>query len=84
MEKLYPIIKRAKTHLGRRVEEDSPYRMVLAYCPVCGKRLSTKKVDPKHGVWSGEYERLKARNGNGLAGKPTYCEKCGSLIHPLS
>ena len=83
MDKLYPIIKKTKTSLGRPLEEDSPYSTVLLYCPVCNKRLSAKKLHPAHGMmWC--YEELKAKSKNGIVGEPTYCEKCGNLIHPLS
>lgn len=80
-EKLYPILKKAKTHLGRPVPEHKG--MLLAYCPVCNRRLSTKKVHPRCGSpWNYEYK--KAKSNNGLVGKPIHCEDCGNLIHPLS
>ena len=81
MEKLYPVLKNAKTHLGRLISNER-YAMLLAYCPVCNRRLSVKKVHPKYGIWN--YEDKKAKSKNGLVGKPMYCEQCGSLIHPLS
>ena len=81
--KLYPIIKRAKTCLGNPIPENQG--ILLAYCPICNRRLSTKKVHPKLGEpWSYERKKSKTKNENGLVGKPIHCEQCGSLIHPLS
>ena len=80
MKKLYPIIRRAKTNLGYKTDNG----MWLAYCPICNKRLSMKKVHPKHSILAWKYEQFQKTNGNKLFGKPTYCEKCGSLIYPLS
>lgn len=81
--KLYPIIKRAKTCLGRPIPEGTG--SLLAYCPICNRRLSIKKIHPKYGEsWSYEYKKSKTRNKDGLVGRPIYCEQCGSLIHPLS
>lgn len=73
MEKLYPIIKKAKTSLGRKLDDNDDYAMTLYYCPMCGKRLSGKKVDNNNYF-------VKRRN---LKLKPIYCEGCGSLISPL-
>lgn len=82
MEKLYPVIKYAKTSLGRRLPEGRR-GMMLAYCPVCDKRLSVKKVHPKYGrPW--DYAYRQERNGGAMVGKPIHCEGCGNLIHPLS
>lgn len=83
MEKLYPIIKKAKTCLGHELEDGDPIAMTLAYCPVCNKRLSVKKVHPRLGDPFG-YQYIKEKQGDGLVGKPIHCERCGSLIHPLS
>lgn len=80
MEKLYPVFKRSKTSLGRPIPEGTG--RLLAYCPVCNRRLSLKKVHPKRAIWN--YEDKKAKSKNGLVGKPIHCEQCGSLIHPLS
>lgn len=82
-KKLYPILKRAKTRMGRPTPEN--WRVHIAYCPVCERRLSLKKVHPKWGEpWSYERKKAKTKNPDGLVGKPIHCEKCGSLIHPLS
>ena len=83
METFFPVMRRSRTSLGRPLPENSPYAVWLAYCPVCNKRLSVKKVHPKYGMPL-EYERRKKQNGGGMVGKPIYCEGCGSLIHPLS
>ena len=83
MEKIYPILKRAVTELGQPLPEGY-IGLLLAYCPVCNKRLSAKKVDPKNMLQSWEYERRKQQSHNGMVGKPIYCEKCGTLIHPVS
>lgn len=80
-DKLYPIIKLSKTSLGRPIPEGTG--VTLAYCPVCNRRLSTKKVHPKKGMPWG-YEDKKKKSKNGMVGKPIHCEECGSLIHPLS
>lgn len=82
MEKLYPIVKKQKTCLGQPIAANDPYDRVLLYCPVCGKRLSAKKLHPAKCLWN--YTERKKKSENGMVGKPTYCEKCGSLIHPLS
>lgn len=84
MEKLYPVLKKAKTCLGEPIPEEKSY-FLLAYCPVCNKRLSVKKVHPKKGSpWDYERRKAKLKDPDGLVGKPIHCEQCGSLIHPLS
>ena len=72
IEKLYPIVKMAKTSLGRKLEENEQY-VKLYYCPICNKRLSGKKVDYNN-YW------VKLRKSKV---KPTYGEDGGNLIHPL-
>ena len=82
-KKLYPILKRAKTCLGREVEENRG--ILMAYCPICNRRLSLKKVHPLKGIpWKYEKLKEKAKDKNALIGKPIHCEQCGSIIHPLS
>ena len=83
MEKLYPILKRTKTCLGNPIPENTGF--LLAYCPICNRRLSAKKVHPKYGdPWKYEWKKAKQKNKDELVGKPIHCEQCGTLIHPLS
>lgn len=82
-KKLYPILKRSKTCLGKPVSKERS--ILMAYCPVCNRRLSLKKVHPEKGIpWKYDILKEKAKDKNALIGKPIHCEECGSLIHPLS
>ena len=84
MEKLYPVLKKSKTSLGEPIPEGYVGR-TLAYCPVCNRRLSVKKVHPKEAdPWDYKWKKSRTKNKDGLVGKPIHCEQCGSLIHPLS
>ena len=63
-----PIVKRAKTELGRPMRKGFLNRL-LYYCPVCYKRLSGKKVNE----WESKGRELT----------PIFCEKCGTMIDPF-
>ena len=73
MPKLYPIVKMAKTSLGRKLAPEDRY-VRLYYCPMCNKRMSQKDVDP--GFWDAT---RRCKNG-----EPVHCKHCGTLIHPLN
>ena len=83
-EKLYPVIRRAKTSLGEPLPENSGYAMQLAYCPVCSRRLSARRLDPKSHMFTSVYQSELKRKGVTMLGKPEYCYGCGNIIHPIS
>ena len=66
---MYPIVKRTKTSLGKKIP-DGYLGCLLYYCPVCNKRLSGKKLNGN-----------EPRASNNL--RSIYCEVCGTLIHPF-
>jgi RNase P subunit RPR2 len=74
MEKLYPIVKYAKTCLGHKLSENE-LGMKMYYCPKCNRRLHGERVDPN------DHRNLRCSTPREL--KPIYCQQCGSLIHPL-
>ena len=72
MEKLYPVVKLAKTCMGYTLAPEDRF-VRLYYCPVCDKRISFRDVCPN------DY-RATARCRKG---EPFHCKHCGSLIYPF-